>query len=204
MSSSKPAPVPSRPAMRRLVDFYHLKDSDRQGRTVEEILKWSDRELESCHDYIQTLFPLPEGSIFANAPVIDEETYLYWREHEDLKRNQRRAFDRMLAFYGLEWEQGENGPTGQIIEKEGAKANLTNWVVPIDHNHLRLSRIIRSLRVLGLEDEAKAFHDALDAVCEKYGRVSQRSRMYWKRALTQPLHVAPDDTQVPWLKKYES
>ncbi|ETS78409.1 hypothetical protein PFICI_10471 [Pestalotiopsis fici W106-1] len=197
------AQVPSRPAMQRLVDFYHLKSADHRGRDLEHILKWSDRELESCHDYVQTLFPLPEGSLFAHAPIIDEETYLYWREHEDLKRNLRRAFDRMLVFYGLEWEQGDNGPTGKIIEKEGAKGNLSNWVVPMDHNHLRITRIIRSLRILGLDDEAKAYHDALDAICNKYGKVGSTSRTFWKRALTQPLHIAPDGTQVAWLKKYE-
>ncbi|KAK6218105.1 hypothetical protein LQW54_002854 [Pestalotiopsis sp. IQ-011] len=200
------AQMPSRPAVRRLVEFYDLKSPDHRGRKLEDILEWPDQELEHHHDYIQILFPLPEGSLFANAPIIDEETYLYWREHEELKRNLRRAFDRMLAFYGLQWAQteGEDGQSEHIVEKPGAKANLNNWVTPMDHNHLRITRIIRSLRVLGLNAEATAFHQALGDISDKYGRIGARSRDFWKRALEQPLHVAPDGTRVPWLKKYES
>lgn len=205
---SAPAQLPSRAALRRLVNFYDLQGNDNKGRRLEHILAWNDDDLEWCHDYIQTLFPLPEGSMFADAPVIDEETYLYWREHEELKRNLRRAFERMLNFYGfdVDWEETQGGVrTVQISEKEGAmRTQLPRWVKRMDHNHLRISRIIRSLRVLGLEKEARAFHDALHAVCQKYGRVGNNSQEFWRRALERPLHLAPDDTEVEWLEKYEA
>jgi hypothetical protein len=203
---STPAQLPSRPAVRRLVEFYGLKGADHQGRRLDQILNWNDQRLEMCHDYIQTLFPLPEGSMFADAPVIDEQTYLYWREHSDLKRNLRRAFERILAFYGfgIKWEQAEgDGRKAQISEKEGARANLARWVTRMDHNHLRITRIIRSLRVLGLGNEAEAFHGALTEVCEKYGRVGVNSQKFWRRALELPLHIAPDGTEIDWLEKYE-
>ena len=35
---------------------------DALGRQLDEILAWPDSKLESSHDYIQMLFPLPEGS----------------------------------------------------------------------------------------------------------------------------------------------
>lgn len=206
MSTS--AQLPSRPALRRLVDFYNLQGTDSQGRRLEQILNWSDQWLEMCHDYIQTLFPLPEGSMFADAPVIDEETYLYWREHDNLKRNLRRAFERMLAFYGfgIKWKQANSaaGRKVQISVNQGAQSNLARWVTRMDHNHLRITRIIRSLRVLGLEEEAQAFHEALAEVCKKYGRVGASSQMFWRRAIELPLHIAPDETRVKWLEKYEA
>ena len=57
-----------------------------------------------------------------------------------------------------------------------------------------MTRIIRSLRVLGLEEEALAFY----AVISQAHMVSARSRTYWTRAASRPLNIAPhvDDTDV--------
>lgn len=60
----------------------------------------------------------------------------------------------------------------------------------MDHNHLRISRIIRSLRVLGLEKEAQAFYQALENT--KPMRASDRSREFWRRAAERSLNIRPD------------
>ncbi|KAI1841619.1 hypothetical protein JX266_012172 [Neoarthrinium moseri] len=207
MSVPAAARLPSRPALRRLIEFYETKGPDNRGRLLEEILKWSDERLEFSHDYIQTLFPLPEGSMFANAPVVDEETFLYWRQSGgELNANMRRALERMLSFYGfaIEWQDHEKGgSTAEVTVKAGGEANLARWVVRMDHNHLRITRIIRSLRVLGLTEEARAFYAALVWTCDTYGRIGSSSRKFWKRAIELPLHIAPDGTEVEWLEKYD-
>jgi len=66
-----------------------------------------------------------------------------------------------------------------------------NWVCMFDHNHLRITRIIRSLRVLGLEEEARVFFEALKSVQES-SNISQRSLMYWTRAAIRPLDISPE------------
>ena len=72
--------------------------------------------------------------------------------------------------------------------------SFRNWVVKSDHNHLRISRIIRSLRVLGLEQNAQAFYKAIQDVSKDYpGRIGARSIMYWKRAAVRRLALAPDE-----------
>src|SRR6202023_1155348 len=87
----------------QILEFYAGATPDHRGRYLDEILKWSDDELERVHDYIQWLFPLPERSGFnANAPVLDARTIEEFRSRPDLQRNMRGAFLRMLAFYGLE------------------------------------------------------------------------------------------------------
>jgi hypothetical protein len=63
------------------------------------------------------------------------------------------------------------------------------WEKEKDHNHLRITRIIRSLRILGLEIEAQAFYEYLK---ENAVRTSKISHMYWKRAAERPLNVKPD------------
>ena len=77
-------------ANKSIIDFYAGAGPDHQGRYLTEILKWSDDQLESVHDYIQWLFPLPERSGFnMNAPVLDERTIQEFRVRPDLQRNLR-------------------------------------------------------------------------------------------------------------------
>ena len=67
-----------------IVRFYDsdLKGKDAFGRTQAEILSWSDTKLEASHNYIQMLFPLPEGSPYnsevgkkEHAPEIPDSLY---------------------------------------------------------------------------------------------------------------------------------
>ncbi|KAJ4373302.1 hypothetical protein N0V83_003596 [Neocucurbitaria cava] len=286
---------------------------DARGRTLEEILSWSDSELERCHNYIQMLFPLPEGSPFNwEAPVITRKVMLEFRSRNELRDNLRRSFERMLGFYGFtvsnkseeeladEVEEskktgGAEGVDGPIAEEEtraeplaqvgratdqmseneghnstrvpaasetqtpgtdseaatiadtttktsdtpGHKADETtaetstappntseaqdspsagchvvraphwrksfrNWAVRFDHNHLRITRILRCLRVLGLQTECEAFYTALKSVFDDPGiHINQRSMIYWQRAVRRPLYIAPDDDRCGWLKKWE-
>lgn len=70
--------------------------------------------------------------------------------------------------------------------------SFRNWVVRSDHNHLRISRIIRSLRVLGLEQNAQAFYNALQEVNNDFpNTIGARSLMYWNRAAVRRLALEP-------------
>ncbi|KAI0008410.1 opioid growth factor receptor conserved region-domain-containing protein [Xylariaceae sp. FL0662B] len=210
-SSSAAAPRPTQPALRRLVDFYDpgTRGPDARGRTLDQILRWRDTRLEIQHDYIQTLFPLPEGSIFNDlAPIIDEETFLYFRQHDELKGNLRRAFTRILAFYGFEIKPRRDADADAarvtVVAKDGYEGSFARWVRRMDHNHLRITRILRCLRVLGLELEARGFYDALLWTQDTTRQIGARSMDFWERAIEEPLHIAPDGTEVEWLEKYET
>ncbi|KAI0533115.1 opioid growth factor receptor conserved domain-containing protein [Xylaria digitata] len=204
--SSSSVKQPSKPSMRRLVNFYDptAKGSDAHGRTLDEILGWSDDRLEYQHNYIQTVFPLPEESGFGHrAPVIDEETMLIFTQSPELKGNLLRALKRMLAFYGFDAKDKEGHDYELLItSKKNCEAGFSRWVARIDHNHLRITRIIRSLRVLGLESAAKDFYNALIEVYKIVGTVGSNTIGYWTRALERPLRYVPDGTEVPWLEKY--
>ncbi|MCJ1294504.1 hypothetical protein MMC34_006062 [Xylographa carneopallida] len=180
---------------RPLIFFYDplIAAPDARGRTLESILAWNDRKLESCHDYIQVLFPLPEASAFSYAaPVVDKATFEAFRSRADLQAQLRVSLARMLAFYGFKLRETERGP--EIIQGPDFAAASRNWVTRFDHNHLRITRIIRSLRVLGLETEARAFFTALQAVYKSSeGGISQKSMMFWMRAAERPLFLAPED-----------
>lgn len=76
----------------------------------------------------------------------------------------------------------------QVKRGHNYQLHSQNWLTRFDHNHLRITRIIRCLRVLGLEDEAIAFYDAISTATV----ISSRSRMYWDRAAHRPLNIRPD------------
>src|SRR5438128_7445456 len=76
------------------------------------------------------------------------------RARPELQDNLRASFCRMLRFYGLELE--EDVRRGANFEERAG-----NWLSPWNHNHLRITRILKSLRILGLEKEASLFFNCL-------------------------------------------
>ncbi|KAI4201309.1 MAG: hypothetical protein LQ350_003347 [Teloschistes chrysophthalmus] len=175
---------------------------DPHGRTLSTILRWPSSRLESSHDYIQNLFPLPERSPFnPSAPLIDEYTFYTFRSSEELQSQLRRSLICMARFYGFDYvvpRGGDDGlPEAQISflplqHRPDFEAATANWLTShFNHNHLRITRIIRSCRLLGLEAEALAFYDA---VAKAAAHPSfKKSRMYWSRAAERSLYLAPED-----------
>ncbi|KAL8702962.1 MAG: hypothetical protein Q9201_003866 [Fulgogasparrea decipioides] len=182
------------------VRFYDSTDGcrDSRGRTLSTILSWPDSRLEFCHAYIQNLFPLPESSPFnPSAPIIDKVTFTTFRSSPELRNRLSNSLRKMTLFYGFSWGN-ENGKVDiapnnhDTVFKKASK----NWLMPFNHNHLRITRIIRSCRVLGLEDDAQAFYAAfLNVAKQRPGVISQRSLMYWQRAAERPLYLAPEDDE---------
>jgi hypothetical protein len=171
----------------RLTCFFAGGEDD-DGRTFDEILGWDDARLEMVHDYIQWIFPLPERSgANPSAPVLDTEAIAAIRGNAQMQGRLRSAFLRMLAFYGFALD-------GDAVVKGPRFATASrNWLHPGNHNHLRLTRMLRSLRVLGLEREAATLWGALSSLYERERATGRRTITgetfaFWRRAATS----APD------------
>ncbi|KAE8441407.1 hypothetical protein EG329_004996 [Mollisiaceae sp. DMI_Dod_QoI] len=172
-----------------LIAFYSGTGHDYRGRSLSTILHWNASKLESSHDYIQTLFPLPEESgVNWSAPIIDRRVFSAFRSRPELQEKLRESFSKILWFYGFKLLADE-GEGVKVIKGENYTKHVSHWDSRFDHNHLRITRIIRCLRVLGLEDEALAFRAALE---ENLKCVSPRSREYWRRAAERGLNLRPD------------
>lgn len=106
----------------------------------------------------------------------------------------------MLAFYGFKLHI--DGGHEIVVKGENFGRASSNWVTPFNHNHLRITRILRCLRVLGLEQHAAAFFVALEKVCKEnvgtMGPISERSLDFWTKAATRPLYMAPEDVDERW------
>ena len=157
--------------MSALVDFYAGTGTDNHGRSLAEIQAWDDGQLETVHNYIQWLFPLPEASAYnPDAPLLTDADIAVFHDRPDLLTAMGKSLARMRAFYGL--------PTG--------KARQAQWVTPGNHNMLRLSRILRSLHLLGLENEAQALLRDLEALYKAGAGavIGPVTLGYWRRAAT--------------------
>jgi hypothetical protein len=166
-----------------LLRFYRLEGPDARGRTLPDIWAWDTTRLEGVHDYIQWLFPLPEPSTFnPHAPILTEETIDAFRAHQELRQRLLRSLALMLDFYGLTLESDENAAP-RIERARDFAAKSVGWLQPGDHNHLRLTRILTSVRLLGLDDHSRALHRCLAAIARDHPHaVSATTLDYWRRA----------------------
>lgn len=162
----------------KILEFYRGGHDD-SGRTLDEILAWPDTQLEAVHDFIQWLFPLPERSgANPSAPILDAATITAFRQSQELQDRLRQSFLRMLRFYGLEFH------AGKIQQAASFAARSSNWLTPGNHNHLRLTRILRSLNLLGLGSEAAALYLSLLEIYQSHpGGITPRSLRFWKDAV---------------------
>lgn len=167
---------------RGIVAFYEGSAPDDRGRFRDEILQFDDEQLEGVHDFIQWLFPLPERSgANPSAPRLDDAAIDAFRTRRELRAALRRSLDRMLAFYGFTW-------SGGCIVKSPSFLQHSDWLRPGNHNHLRLTRMLRSLNVLGEREAALALLDVLSDIYDEErrtgrNRVSETSFRYWISAV---------------------
>ena len=154
--------------MHTLVSFYLNNAPDSEGRTLAEIWAMSDDELMDAHDIVQWLFPLTEPSQFnPSAPVLTEKQIENFHEDERLRDNLLKSFRRFMQVFGLRYKNGE------VFQLETRDI----WM-SLNHNWLRFTRILKSLTILGLPDEALAFFHFLE---KKIGNVP--SMAYWRAAV---------------------
>lgn len=162
--------------MGKLLDFYRGAGADAAGRTIGEIWSWDSKRLEMVHDFIQWLFPLPEPSRFnPEAPLLTAGDVAAFCTDPDLRERARRSLDLMLGFYSLERK-------GDRIARDPSFGPSAHWLQPLNHNHLRLTRIMLFLRYAGLEGEADALLNCLLDVAANEGRaaIAERTLEFWR------------------------
>jgi hypothetical protein len=166
----------------RIAGFFGGQLPDGERRYLRELQNWPDERLESVHDFIQWMFPLLEPSpVNPEAPVLDEETIALFHARPELREALRASWLRMLDFYGLELSDG------QVRRAASFAAKSPTWLHPNSHNHLRISRILKCLRLLGLEEEACAFFDCLVDIYASERRkprpgITERTFEFWQNA----------------------
>lgn len=134
--------------------------TDSVGRTINQLLEANDEFWERTHDFIQWLFPLTEASrSVRNAPAITQDEIKQIRESETAQINIQRSVLRYKEFL-----------SGRTERRTG-----------YDHNHLRISRVIKSLRLLVSDEAANAFkHWVAGELGDQIDTIHSESRKHWR------------------------
>lgn len=146
-----------------LCRFYAGVAPDHKNRLFDDILGFSDMELENVHDYIQWLFPLPEPSAYNPwAPIMTKSDILNFKMDPQLRQQTYKAFRRWMAFLTC----------------------TTHWCAPTDHNHLRITRAIRFLTLIDQPEEAELLASTASDMMRKHSsEFLETTEAYWKDAL---------------------
>jgi opioid growth factor receptor-like protein len=171
-----------------ILAFYRREATDDRGRSLDEVRSFEVRQLERVHDYIQWLFPLAEGSAFnPGAPTLTAEAIAAFRADPVLQQELRTSLEVMLRFYGFRLVERVDGSSSPRVEESPDFADRSaEWVTPGNHNHRRITRILRSLQVLGLGGHAAALLERLEQVHTANGAaIGGTTVAYWRAALDQ-------------------
>ena len=145
-----------------IVGFLEGKTPDHKGRILAMLLQQTDDDAENNHNYIQWLFPLDEPSrSVMGAPVLNELDIEDIRHSELAQQNLVKSASWFLGFL----------------------ARNNHWITKYDHNHLRITRVIKSLRLLASDENADEFRDKVLVLAgDNLNLVDQKARDFWANA----------------------
>jgi hypothetical protein len=156
-----------------ILGFMRNESPDYKGRKYLDMINWTDQQLESCHDQIQHMFPLHEESRMAvRYPIITKEIAEIAENDSVIQNNMMSALWRMRRVFGI----------GEYNDK-----NIQyTWCQKGNHNLLRITRIIRSLRIFGLDNLAENFYGCVIDAMFPTGKIdldwAKTTIKYWNKA----------------------
>jgi hypothetical protein len=160
-SVNRPIPPNEVNAM-SLSNFLEGNSPDAHGRYLSDIWAFNDQQIERTHNFIQWLFPLsvPSAAV-PGAPVLTREDITAIKGSEVAQEN---------ICQSANWYAG-------FLERNDF------WRKPYDHNHLRITRVIRSLRLLVDADEADAFRiEVYSLLGDTVATIPPKTRAFWDEA----------------------
>lgn len=165
------------------MDLFYGRGTDHRGRSLDEIQDQDHDALERNHDYIQWLFPLPEpSSANPQAPTLTEADIAAFRSNPALRMKLNTSFRIMMRFYGLDLMGMESGLVVKEIPTFEEREQV--WLTPLNHNYLRLTRILRSMTLLGCLPHAQALLTCMERLYKTYGNViGPETLTYWRNAV---------------------
>ena len=143
----------------RLVAFLEGSGTDSQGRDLSDVWQFDDDTIDFTHDFIQWMFPLYEASSSNfTAPTLLASDIEAIQGSVQCRQNLEKSSTWMLAFFER---------TEEIFQYTS-------------HNHLRVTRIIKSLRLLHSDQFADQFKQVVLAMIQEKGaRINPITLAFW-------------------------
>ena len=130
--------------------------------SLDQILSNDDEFWERNHDFIQWLFPLNEASrSIRNSPVLTHECVSSIQSSDEAKKSLLKATKRYKEFL----------------------TSSQKWRIGYDHNQLRISRVIKSLRLLIGDEAANSFkYWVAGELGDNIDKIHPDARKHWRLA----------------------
>lgn len=158
-----------------IFSFYLHEIPDQHGRFLTDLWDMSFWDMLSDHDYIQWLFPLNTPSNFnPSAPILTSEECRIWQQSEKLQENLRISWQKWLNFLGLDYRD----KVSYGINWDQRKAF---WIFNNSQSY-RITRVLKCLKLLGLEKEAQLFFQQLEEIYYQEGMISVVAMKHWMAA----------------------
>ena len=147
-----------------LVNFLNGTGPDHQGRYLRDIWDFNDKSIEQTHDFIQWMFPLTEKSMSVPVvPTLSAEDVEAIRTSEVARPNLEKSAEWYLGF----------------LQRND------HWIKAYDHNHLRITRVIKSLGLLTSVEASTSFLDSVfDIAGDRIQSIDQNAISFWKSGLS--------------------
>jgi hypothetical protein len=154
--------IPSRVAgvsMSAIFNYLESQSFDHRHRSADYVLSQPNQFWDDEHDFIQWLLPLSEKSMSVpNSPVLRGAEADRIRQSSSAQLTIKAAADRLLSF---------------LNETQA-------WRSRFNHNHLRITRAIRSLRLLVSDADADLFRaSVIEMLGDDFALINDKSRIYW-------------------------
>ena len=142
--------------------FITAQEGDFKGRTLGDIWSFSDAEVEYTHDFIQIIFPLdkPSQAAFHGYYLDSEDLVQKLSANEQARTNIIKSAQWFLGFLGRN----------------------TYWNKGHDHNQLRITRVIESLRLLVSDEEADRFYARVMELVSDENKINSTTLAFWEKA----------------------
>ena len=139
-------------------------EPDYKNRFLNDIWNFTDEDIEHTHDFIQLLFPLNEQSesVFHGYYLNSKSSIINIKSNNLAKSNIVTSSKWFLSF----------------LERN------THWRRRHDHNYLRITRIIKSLRLLVSDEEANKFYESFIELIDESlrSKINLTTLSYWENA----------------------
>jgi hypothetical protein len=162
----------------KIIKFYEKLGNDDYGRSLDQMQHYDYEQLEHNHDYIQWMFPLREKSrVNLSAPVITDKDILYIRQSDAIKQNMLVSKMVITDFWGISKEYSED-------KYYARKDHLKTWLTPMNHNFLRVTRVLKSLILFDLRNEAEHLFKCLEEIRNDGNQnIIGESFFWWEKAI---------------------
>jgi hypothetical protein len=141
-------------------DFLKGNKPDIHKRYLKDIWMMSDDQIENKHNFIQWIFPLNvKSNAVPSSPILTKKEIICIKKSEIVQKNIKKSAEWFLKFL----------------------SSNSYWICQNNHNHYRITRVIKSLRLIHSNEEAEKFKNSImNLIQGNEKKINLTNIQYWK------------------------